>query len=137
MKRFIPFLYLSNVWISALLLIANGLAWFIVASRVELFEAQPILHPEIAEIRAHWQARDAVGETFNVVVTDQVAMETIAWFIAPRSNLPFSHPQVEIHPDGKIKPFNWNTFLNPVRTYLSANIDGHIPDTIYDLNIAA
>ena len=28
-------------------------------------------------------------------------METIAWFIAPR-DLPFSHPQVEIHPDGVV-----------------------------------
>jgi len=44
---------------------------------------------------------------------------------------------VEIHADGKINPFNWNTLINPVRTYLSANIDDHIPDTIYDLNIAA
>ncbi len=43
---------------------------------------------------------------------------------------------VEIHADGKINPFNWNTLINPVRTYLSANIDDHIPDTIYDLNIA-
>lgn len=37
---------------------------------------------------------------------------------------------VEIHADGKINPFNWNTLINPVRTYLSANIDDHIPDTI-------
>jgi len=44
---------------------------------------------------------------------------------------------VEIHADGKINPFSWNTLINPVRTYLSANIDDHIPDTIYDLNIAA
>ncbi len=49
-----------------------------------------------------------------------------------------SAPQlVEIHADGKINPFSWNTLINPVRTYLSANIDDHIPDTIYDLNIAA
>ena len=44
---------------------------------------------------------------------------------------------VEIHADGKINPFSWNILINPVRTYLSANIDDHIPDTIYDLNIAA
>ena len=41
-----------------------------------------------------------MGETFSVVVTDQMAMETVAWFIEPRPNLPFSHPQIEIHPDG-------------------------------------
>lgn len=65
---------------------------------MELVEAAPILHPEIAEIREHWNAGDAVGETFSVVVTDQMAMETVAWFIEPRTNLPFSHPQIEIHP---------------------------------------
>lgn len=90
----------KNGLIALVLLIANAFAWFSVASRVELVEAAPILHPEIAEIRAHWQARDAVGETFRVVVTDQMAMETVAWFIEPRTNLPFSHPQIEIHPDG-------------------------------------
>jgi len=90
----------TNGWIALVLLLANGFAWFSVASRIDLPEVQPILHPEIAEIRAHWQARDAVGESFSVVVTDQMAMETVAWFIAPRENLPFSHPQIEIHPDG-------------------------------------
>ena len=44
---------------------------------------------------------------------------------------------VEIHADGKINPVSWKTLINPVRTCLSANIDDHIPDTIYDLDIAA
>ena len=49
-----------------------------------------------------------------------------------------SAPQlVEIHPDGKINPVSWKTLINPVRTNLSAKIDDHIPDTIYDLDIAA
>jgi hypothetical protein len=89
-----------NLWLATLLLLANGLAWVAVAGRVELAAVEPILHPEIAEIRAHWQARDAVGESFSLLVTDQMAAETIAWFIEPRPNLPFSHPQVEIRPDG-------------------------------------
>jgi hypothetical protein len=89
----------KNLLIALVLLLANVLAWFSVASRVELVEAEPILHPEIAEIRNHWNAGDAVGETFSVVVTDQMAMETVAWLIEPRTNLPFSHPQIEIHPD--------------------------------------
>ena len=90
----------KNILIAVVLLMANAVAWFSVASRVELVQAAPILHPEIAEIREHWRAGDAVGETFSVVVTDQMAMETVAWFIEPRPNLPFSHPQIEIHPDG-------------------------------------
>lgn len=89
----------KNFLIAFVLIIANLLAWFMVSSRVDLFEAQPILHPEIAEIRENWQSGEAVGETFSVTVTDQMAMETVAWFIEPR-NLPFSHPQIEIHPDG-------------------------------------
>jgi hypothetical protein len=43
-----------------------------------------------------------VGEPFQLVITDQMAAETIAWFIEPRPNLPFSHPQVEIHSDGVV-----------------------------------
>lgn len=49
-----------------------------------------------------------------------------------------SAPQlVEIHPNGTINSFSWNTLINPVRTNLCAKIDDHIPDTLYDLNIAA
>jgi len=99
MKRITPYLKLTNVWIALLLLAANGVAWFTIASRVDLLAVEPILHPEIADIRTHWQAGDAVGESFSVVVTDQTAMETLTWFMEPRPNLPFSHPQVEIHPD--------------------------------------
>jgi hypothetical protein len=94
----LPFLRSKNVWIALLLLLMNGWAWLATAGRVTLVAAAPVLHPEIAAIRAHWQARDAVGESFSLLVTNQTAAETIAWFIEPRPNLPFSHPQVEIHP---------------------------------------
>ncbi|MCZ7669370.1 MAG: hypothetical protein M5U34_20430 [Chloroflexi bacterium] len=44
-------------WLIALFLLsANAFAWLSVAGRVELVEAVPILHPEIAEIRDHWRA---------------------------------------------------------------------------------
>lgn len=99
----------TNLWIVVILLLANGLAWFSTRLRIDLIEAVPILHPEIAEIRQHWQARDAVGETFQVVVTDQMAMETLAWFIARRDNLPFSHPQIHIHPDG-VEGGDWSMY---------------------------
>lgn len=99
MKRIKPLLRARNLWIAVVLLVANGVAW-VNAAGSSLPEVEPILHPEIAEIRAHWQARDAVGETFRVVVTEQMAAETIAWFIEPRPQLPFSHPWFEISPDG-------------------------------------
>ncbi len=99
MKRIKPYLKLTNLWIALFLLAANGVAWFTIANRIDLLAVEPILHPEIADIRAHWQAGDAVGEPFSVVVTDRTAMETLTWFMEPRPNLPFSHPQVEIHHD--------------------------------------
>lgn len=99
MKTIKSYLTTVNLWIAAALLLANAFAWFNVAAQVDLIEVEPILHPEIAEIRAHWQARDAVGQSFSVIVTDRMAMETLTWFIAPR-NLPISHPQVAIHSDG-------------------------------------
>ena len=89
-----------NFWIGLLLLLANGFVWArVINGRTTLPEVAPVLHPEIAEIRAHWQARDAIGQSFEIVVTDQMAAETIAWFIEPRQELPFSHPQVHIYPD--------------------------------------
>lgn len=88
----------KNLWIAFVLLLANGLAWSVVG-RQELVQVDPILHPHLAEIRTHWQAGDAVGETFQVVITEQEAAETIAWFISGRASVPFTHPQIEIHPD--------------------------------------
>ena len=96
MKRLKPYLTIPNLWIAAALLLANAFAWLSVAAP-EFEEVTPYLHEEIAEIRKHWQARDAVGETFSVVVTNRMAMETLAWFIEPR-DLPISDPQVAIHP---------------------------------------
>ena len=89
----------KNLWFALILLMANGLAWSIAATE-ELVEVEPILHPHIAEIRAHWQARDAVGETFSLLITDQEAAETIAWYIDGHPKIPFSHPQVKFDPDG-------------------------------------
>lgn len=100
MKR--RFLASKNLWFVLALLLANGIAWLLVAGRVDWPKAAPILHPEIAAVREHWRARDAIGEPFQLIITDQTAAETIAWFIEPRPNLPFSHPQVEIHPDGVV-----------------------------------
>lgn len=87
-------------WLFLLLLIGNGLAWLQYSSRIEFPEYEPVLHPEIAIIRQNWQSGAAVGETFAVTVTDQMAMETMTWFLEPRPELPVSHPYVEIHADG-------------------------------------
>ena len=92
----------TNLWIALFLLTANGFAWLIVSSRADLPEVSPVLHPEIDEIRTHWNAGDAVGKTFAVTVTNQMAAETVAWLIEDRPNIKavFSHPQVEMTPNG-------------------------------------
>lgn len=90
-----------NIWIGAVLIGLNLFAWFVAFGRGGIDDewviAEPTLHPEIAEIRANWQSGDAAGESFRITVTDQMAMETIAWFVEPPPDLPFSTPQVRIH----------------------------------------
>ena len=98
--RFQTFRHRPNLWIFLALLIANGMAWIQVSSRSDFPEYAPLLHPELAEIREKWQSGEAVGETFAVTVTDQMAMETMTWFLEPRPEAPVSHPYIEIHPDG-------------------------------------
>ena len=94
MKRFKLLFTHKNLFIALALLVANGFAWLTVAGKGNLVAVEPILHPDVALVREHWRARDAVGESFSVRVNEQETMETITWFIAPRPNLPFSHPQI-------------------------------------------
>ena len=94
MKRIKPFFTHKNLLIALVLLLANGFAWFTVSTE-ELTAVDPILHPDVAAVRQHWQARDTVGETFQIRVNELETMQTITWFIAPRSNIPFSHPQIQ------------------------------------------
>jgi hypothetical protein len=94
MKRLKKLFSHKNLFIALLLLLANGFVWMTVTG-TELMAVEPILHPDVATVRAHWQARDAVGESFSIRVSERETMETITWFIAPRPNLPFSHPQVQ------------------------------------------
>ncbi|MCI0575101.1 MAG: hypothetical protein L0332_12300 [Chloroflexi bacterium] len=88
-----------NFWIVVALLLANGLAWNAAAS-LNLPEARPFLHPEIAAIRDRWRSGQAAGESFSIVVTEQMAAETAAWFLSNHPEIPFSHPQAEIDPGG-------------------------------------
>jgi hypothetical protein len=81
------------------LLVGNGLAWNTLVG-TNLPEPEPILHPDIAEIRDNWRSGEASGQTFSVVVTNQMGAEAIAWFLERYPEIPFSHPQIEIDPDG-------------------------------------
>ena len=102
MKQFKQLLTHKNLFIALALLVANGLAWLTVAGKSHLVAVEPILHPDVAAVRQHWQAGDAVGESFSVRVNERETMETITWFIAPRPNLPFSHPQIQFLGHNKV-----------------------------------
>lgn len=89
-----------NLWIALALLVANGLAWLSVRPAHSLPEVAPRLHPEIAAIREKVWSGEAGGETFRIVITDQMASEAVAWFLETHPSAPFSHPQVHFSPDG-------------------------------------
>jgi hypothetical protein len=88
-----------HLWITMLLLVGNGLAWNSLIG-TNLPEPEPILHPDIAAIRDNWRSGEAAGETFRVVATNQMAEEAIAWFLERYPDIPLTHPQIEITPDG-------------------------------------
>ncbi len=102
MKRFKHLFAHKNLLIALALLMANGFAWLTVAKE-ELTAVEPILHPDVAAVREHWRARDAVGEQFSVRVNELETRQTITWFIAPRPNIPFSHPQIEFLGNNEVK----------------------------------
>ncbi len=89
-----------NLWIALCLLAANGLAWWSAASAIDLLEVRPRLDPQIAAIREKLWSGTATGETFEIVITEQMAAEAIAWFLARHPEVPFKYPQVEIDPGG-------------------------------------
>jgi hypothetical protein len=91
-----------NFWIALALLAANALAWLSAPPGWELIEVEPRMAPEIAAIRDKVQAGGASGESFRVVITDQQAAETIAWYLNKRPGVPFSHPWVEFEPGGVV-----------------------------------
>ncbi len=89
-----------NAWILLVLLLANVLAW-LGSAPVDLSPAvEPRLDPQIAAIREKLISGQAAGQHFEIVITDQMAAEAVAWFLQRHPNVPFSHPQVQIDARG-------------------------------------
>ena len=84
-----------HLWIALGLLLANGLAWVNSASAAMPPSARPRLDPQISAIREKLWSGKAKGETFQIVITEQMAAEAVAWFLARHPEVPFSHPEVE------------------------------------------
>lgn len=87
-------------WIALVLVAFNGLAWLGAAPLTALPQAEARLAPEIAQFREDLWSGKHVGETFRIVITDQMASEAIAWFVAKHKEIPFSHPWVSFTPQG-------------------------------------
>ncbi len=86
-------------WFLALLLIANGIAWASALAPAEGRVVEPRLEPDLAALRERLAEGGHSGEPFTVVVTNQEAAETIAWYLNGHPRVPFANPRVEIHPD--------------------------------------
>lgn len=89
-----------NLWIALALLLANLLAWQAAASTTLPPPPEPRLDPALAEVREKMWSGQHKGERFQLVITEQDAEEGFAWSLAKRPEIPFSHPQVEIDPQG-------------------------------------
>jgi hypothetical protein len=90
-----------NFWMALVLLIANGVAWaYALMPEGQPIEVDPILEPDIAELRDRLIEGGHSGEPFSLEVTNQEAAETIAWYLSRHPTIPFGEPQVSIRPDG-------------------------------------
>jgi len=91
----------ANFWMALVLLIANGVAWtYALMPEGPAVEVQPVLDPDIADLRARLIEGGHSGEPFSLEVTNQEAAETIAWYLSRHPAIPFGEPQVTISPDG-------------------------------------
>jgi hypothetical protein len=87
------------LWILALLLLANGVAWVSALAPREIRFIEPRLEADLAALRERLIEGGHAGEPFTVVVTNQEAEETIAWFLDRHPRVPFANPRVDIGQD--------------------------------------
>lgn len=87
------------MWILALLLVANGVAWIFALAPRETRVVEPRLAEDLEDLRNRLIEGGHSGESFTIVLTNQEVEESIAWYLAGRPNVPFANPRIEIHPD--------------------------------------
>lgn len=99
MRKIVAALKNPSFWILVLLLVANGVAWVSALAPEEGRVVEPRLEPDLAALRDRLIEGGHSGEPFTVVVTNQEAEETMAWYLERHPRIPFANPRVEIHPD--------------------------------------
>ena len=89
-----------NLYVALILLAANGLAWAsALAPSGPTYVAEPVLEPDLADLRSRLREGGHSGERFELNVTGQEAAESIAWFLGNHPEIPFEQPRVQFHPD--------------------------------------
>jgi hypothetical protein len=90
-----------SFWFAVVLLVANGAMWSnALAPQGPAVSVDPVLAPDIASLRQQLVEGGHSGEPFTLVVTNQEAAETIAWYLGRHPGIPFGEPQVFIAPGG-------------------------------------
>jgi hypothetical protein len=90
----------ANLWIAAVLAIANLFAWGqVISAAQEVYVVEPIRDPEIEELLNYIYSGEHSGETWEVTLTELEAEQTITWYLNRWPQIPFAHPKIEITPD--------------------------------------
>ena len=90
-----------NLWIVVALLAANGLVWALTfGARGPEHVVEPKLDPDLADLRERLIEGTHRGESFEAIITNLEAEQTITWYLEHHPNVPFRYPRVAIHPDG-------------------------------------
>jgi len=88
-----------NLYIALILLAANGLAWSrALSSGGPAYVVEPVLEPDLADLRTRLREGGHSGERFDLHVTEREAAESIAWFISIHPEIPFRDPRIAFHP---------------------------------------
>lgn len=104
-------LHSPHFYIALALAMANVLAWTVALRPAgPLYQAQPILESDLADLRERLIEGGHSGESFELHITDQEAAETIAWFLDRHPQVPFRYPRIAFHP-GEIEAWGMATVL--------------------------
>jgi len=118
-----------HLYIALVLLLVNLLGWAS-ALRPEgaAYQAEPVLEPDLADLRQRLREGGHSGETFELHITDQEAAETIAWFLQNHPEVPFRHPRIAFHP-GEIEAWGEATVLG-LRLAIHGRATMHLQDGV-------
>lgn len=129
-----------NLYIGLILLTANGLAWAqALAPSGPAYVAEPVLEPDLSDLRDRLREGGHSGERFELNVTGKEAAESIAWFLGNHPEIPFEHPRVEFHPDeveawGEVEVLGLRLSIHGQATMVLE--DGIPAVTLTDTNVA-